>query len=69
MFEKRRCAPVCERAEVAVHGQVESGVVVFHGAEEFAYVHVDGEFFLEFAGERLLRGRTGLPLNVAPRSK
>ena len=48
--------------EKAVHGQVESGVVVLDGAQEIAHTDIDGKFFLQFAGERLLRGFAGFHL-------
>lgn len=56
VLQKFRRLAAGNRAKVAVHGQVEGGVVVFHGTKKFTHVHLDGEFFLEFALECLLRG-------------
>ena len=56
VLEQRGGAAICERAKVAVHGQVKSGVVVFYRANKVAYAYVDGKFFFKFAGECLLRG-------------
>ena len=49
VFQELRRLSARDGAEEAVHRQVECGVVVFHGAQEIADIHVDREFFLQFA--------------------
>ena len=61
VFQQRELA-AHHRAEKAMHGQVEGGVVVFDSAEEVAHLHVDGKFFFEFADKRLLRAFAGFHL-------
>ena len=41
-------------AEVAVQGEVEFGIVVFHCVQKFLYYDVRGEFFVDFANKGLL---------------
>ena len=39
-----------ECAEVAVHGQVEGGVVIFYGGDGALYYDAGVQFFKDFAG-------------------
>ena len=51
-------------AEVAVEGEVEFGVVVFHCVQQTLYSDVRGEFFADFAHKGLLRGLPCLYLSA-----
>ena len=53
-----------QSAEVAVQGEVEFGVVVFHSAQKFLYYDVRGEFFADLAHKSLLGRFAGFYLSA-----
>lgn len=35
----------------AMHREMERGIIVFHGTNEFSHAHLDGQFLAQFANE------------------